>query len=122
MPEDWNVSSAFKSLVALRMSFWSLFVLYLYLRKKHLFLLIFSLALFACTAVIITLPNVPYYATVLLMIGVLILAIGVSFREINQLDKSGKKAREILSLDKIDGVAFLVFFVGWLFLRKSVLP
>jgi len=122
MPEDWNVSSAFKSLVAVRMSFWGLFVLYLYLRKKHLFLLTFSLALFACTAVIITLPNVPYYATVLLMIALLILAIGVSFREINRLDKSGKKARDILSLDKIDGIVFLVFFVGWLFLRQSVLP
>jgi len=122
MPEDWNVSSAFKSLVAVRMSFWGIFVLYLYFRKKYQFFLTFGLALFACTALIVTLPMVPYYATVLVMIGILILAIAVSFKEVNRLDKSGKKASDILSLDRIDATVFAVFFVVWLFTRQSVLP
>ncbi len=106
-----------KLLNVLEMLFIGFFFLYLYIRKKFKVFIYLMTACFIYSIIFYSAPNITQGVMVLILIGLFIFVIVFNFKDINELDKSGKSVNEILQPDKIDWFVFFVFLSVWLLLK-----
>lgn len=115
---DWaNVSNSFRTSRQIGELLFGFGFLYLFVKKKFTTFLFFAIALFSNSVLSYILTKEPWGVHVATLIGLLLIAFILSWKELVALDQTGKKAYEVFKWDNVDRLVLSLLFIAWIMIR-----